>query len=240
MRDIRIGFCAVLDDIKLGHYDLTAHLVPQEYVDALESAGAQPIMFASGDRIQDDPDSVLGLVDGLLLLGGSDISPECYGRDRLPETGRSSARRDVSELALTRRALEIGLPVLGICRGMQMLNVAAGGTLVQHLPNADHHSGPAGQPFVRHGVRLEPGTWAARFAGAERLEVMSEHHQCLGELGAGFVATGHSVEDGIVESIEHDRHPMALGVLWHPERDVRSQVIGGFVKYVGERVAAEL
>jgi putative glutamine amidotransferase len=122
------------------------------------------------------------------------------------------------------------MPVLGICRGMQLLNVACGGTLVQHLPEAlatELHAATPGA-FGDHDVRLEPGSLAARAAGAERLSVKSHHHQGVDELGEGLRATGWAEPDGPVEAIELEEG-FALGVLWHPEEDARSRVIGALV-----------
>jgi putative glutamine amidotransferase len=130
--------------------------------------------------------------------------------------------------------------VLGICRGMQMLNVACGGTLVQHLPDAvgdDRHCHTPGA-FSDHSVRLEPGSLAARAVGAERTEVKSHHHQAVDELGEGLVASGWSEPDGLVEALErHDRRHV-LGVLWHPEEDERSRVIGALVEAARAKVGA--
>ncbi|BBZ35648.1 gamma-glutamyl-gamma-aminobutyrate hydrolase family protein [Mycolicibacterium confluentis] len=231
-RVIRIGVCAVYDTIQLGHYTAEASLLPQPYIDAIDRAGALPVIFAPGERIVDDPDLVLDTVDALLLAGGSDVDPARYGQQPHAETGGISVRRDDSEFALATRALATGKPMLGICRGMQLLNVVCGGSLDQHLDNAEDHVGPKGQPFVKHDVRVTPGSLAARCVGAPQTTVMSEHHQGVREVGEGLVVTGRSVEDGIIEAIEYRDHPFALGVLWHPERDPESQVIEGFVEHV--------
>jgi putative glutamine amidotransferase len=170
-------------------------------------------------------------VEALILAGGSDLDPATYGAAPHPETSGIWPERDRFELALARRALEREMPVLGVCRGMQVLNVARGGTLVQHLPDllgGNHHRHTPGA-FADHEVRLEPGSLAATAAAAEQLTVMSHHHQGIDELGEGLVASGWSVSDDLVEAIELPGHPFMLGVLWHPEADLRSRVVGALV-----------
>jgi putative glutamine amidotransferase len=132
---------------------------------------------------------------------------------------------------VARGAVERDLPLLGICRGMQTLNVALGGTLVQHLPDlvgSDRHRAQLGA-FGEHEVRLEPGSLAARASGAERLRVKSHHHQGLAELGEGLVASGFSEPDRVIEAIELPERRFALGVLWHCEEDERSALFGALV-----------
>jgi putative glutamine amidotransferase len=162
---------------------------------------------------------VLAPLDALVLSGGADIDPTAYGAARHPETRWMRPERDRAELSLARRALALGLPMLGICRGMQLLNVATGGTLVQHLPDELGHNRhqPTPGTFSEHSVRLEPGSLAARAARAERVTVKSHHHQGVDELGEGIIATGWSEPDGIVEAIELADGRFVLGVLWHPE-----------------------
>jgi putative glutamine amidotransferase len=175
------------------------------------------------------------MLDGLILAGGSDIDPASYGAKPHPETRGTRPERDRFELALGTRALERDMPVLGICRGMEMLNVIQGGTLDQHLGLELHRHTPGA--FADHGVRLEPGSLAARVVGEERTEVKSAHHQGLGELGEGVTASGYA-DDGIVEAIELPEKDFAVGVLWHPEEDERSRVIGAFVEEARSRAGA--
>lgn len=150
--------------------------------------------------------------------------------------GTTNPARDRFELALARRALARELPLLGICRGMQALNAAAGGTLDQHLPETLDHDDhrPVPGVFGEHEVRLEPGSLAARAAAAERLTVRSHHHQGVAALGEGLLATGWSAADEVVEAIELPAGRFALGVLWHPEEDPEDRVIGAFVSAAAE------
>jgi putative glutamine amidotransferase len=173
---------------------------------------------------------VLEVIDGLVLVGGEDIGPANYGHEPHASTDPANVRRDQAELALTRGALARDMPVLGVCRGMEMLNVACGGTLLQHLEGellTRHRHTPG--VFSDHDVTLEPGSLAARAAGASHIAVRSHHHQAIGELGEGLVATGRCPDDDVLEAVELPGKRFALGVLWHPEEDEASGVIGALV-----------
>lgn len=224
----RIGVCAAIESARWSVWDREAALLDRAYVDALQAAGAVALLLPPDPWVDEHPDDVLDGLDGLLLAGGADVDPAAYGAAADPRTTGTRPQRDRSEIALARRALERELPLLGICRGMQVLNVALGGTLVQDLPG-DAHRRVAGS-FVGndHEVRLEPGSLAARVAGELVHSGASHHHQAVDRLGAGLAATGWSVADGIVEAIELPRR-WALGVQWHPESDPGSPVIGAFV-----------
>ena len=174
---------------------------------------------------------MLDLLDGLILAGGRDIESTSYGARRHAMTSEPSPERDRFELALVRRAVERDLPLLGICRGCELLNVAHGGDLEQHLPDVlghDVHS-PAPDVFSDHPVRLAPGSLAARVAGGTDQAVKSHHHQGLGRLAEGFEATGWAEPDGIVEAIERPDRRFVVGVLFHPEEDSDSRVLASFV-----------
>ena len=220
--------------------DEPCNLSPRSYSLAVQRAGGTALLLPPDDDVAERPDVLLDVIDGLVLAGGSDIDPASYGARPHPATTGTWPERDRFELALAHRSIERELPVLGICRGMEMLNVALGGTLDQHLPERLGHEDHCHTPgaFSDHEVRLESGSLAARAVGAETTAVKSHHHQGLDELGERLVATGWATEDGIVEAIELEGRPYALGVLWHPEADERSRVVGSLVEAARERSGA--
>ena len=215
-------------------------MVQRTYPDAVQRAGALALVLPPDEAAVDSPDLLLDRIDGLLLAGGADVDPESYGADRQPETGVTWLERDRFELALTRRAIERRIPVLGACRGMQILNIALGGTLHQDLPGVvgtDVHRHTPGV-FGDHEVRLEPGSLAARAVGEDRTLVKSHHHQGLADLGDGLIATGWSTDDDLVEAVELRGEPYVLGVLWHPEQDEASRVIASLVEAARVKVGS--
>jgi putative glutamine amidotransferase len=235
-----IGICAAVERVRRDPWDEIVNMVQRTYTAAVQRAGALALVLPPDDAVVESPDLLLDRIDGLLLAGGSDVDPAGYGVAPHPETGRTWPERDRFEIALTVRAIERSMPVLGACRGMQILNVARGGTLQQHLPDvigSDRHRHTPGQ-FSDHEVTLEPGSLAARSTGAERAAVRSHHHQGIGELGDGLVATGWSPEDDVIEAIELPGKPYVLGVLWHPEEDEASGVIGSLVDAARTKVGA--
>jgi putative glutamine amidotransferase len=226
-----IGICAALERVRWGPWHDVVAMTPQAYVRAVQAAGGLAILLPPDDSAAEDPDQLLDRLDALILAGGTDIDPAAYGARPHPEVGQTAPQRDRFELALAHRALERDLPVLAICRGMQLLNVARGGTLVQHVPDVvgheDHRHTP-GQ-FADHDVELEPGSLAARSAGAERLAVKSHHHQGVDELGEGLEVTAWSVHDQLAEAVEDRSARFVLGVLWHPEEDESSRLVAALV-----------
>jgi putative glutamine amidotransferase len=213
--------------------DFPVALMGWSYVRAVQAAGGLAVLLPPDGSA--GPDEVLALIDGLLLVGGADVDPSSYGEERDPATTHTTPARDEFELALARRALEVDLPLLGVCRGMQLMNVAAGGTLVQDLDNVGMHRHTPGA-FGDHFVDLEAGSLAERAAGQPRNAVKSHHHQGLGRLGKGFVVSGRA-EDGEVEAFEMPDRRFALGVLWHPEEDETSRLIAAFVDEVRASLA---
>jgi putative glutamine amidotransferase len=228
-----IGICAAIEHVSWGVWDgYEVTLVPRAYVSAVQRAGGIAITLPPDPAAAADPDVLLDRVDGLMLAGGADIDPASYGEEPHPETRGTWPERDRFEVALARRALERDMPVLGICRGMQLLNVALGGSLEQHLPEAtgsDAHRTIAGT-FSEHRVRLEPGSLACTAAGIEGFTVFSHHHQGVDRLGEGLVVSGRSEGDELVEAIELPGNRFALGVIWHPEEDTHSRLIAALVE----------
>jgi putative glutamine amidotransferase len=227
-----IGLCTAIERVSWGAWTLLSNVSPRSYSSAVQAAGAMALLLPPDDVAAERPAEMLDLVDGLLLAGGADLDPAAYGARPHPEIGASWPERDRFELALAHAALERGMPLLGICRGMEVLNVACGGTLEQHLPDrlgSERHRHTSGA-FDDHEVRLAPGSLAARAVGAERTAVKSHHHQGVGELGEELAVSGWAVEDDLVEAIELPGRPYALGVLWHPEEDERSRVVGSLVE----------
>ncbi|MGZ8692750.1 MAG: gamma-glutamyl-gamma-aminobutyrate hydrolase family protein [Gaiellaceae bacterium] len=214
MRPI-IGITTYVTPARWSYWELEAALIPQDYVRAVERAGGRPLLVPPSD---DGIDETLDAVDGLIFSGGSDMDPEFYGEEAHPETFGIHAERDRAEVGLLTAALERDMPVLGICRGIQVLNVARGGVLHQHLPELVGHEGHKHDPpgvFSDHEVEIEPETKLAGILGA-RAPVKSHHHPGLERLGEGWRASAHA-DDGTVEAIEDPSHRFALGVLWHPE-----------------------
>ena len=228
-----IGICTPVEQARWGAWDMPSYLLPRNYVDAIQRGGGLALMLPPDPRVTEHPDSVLDLLDGLILAGGADVDPSTYGAERHPATDQGSLERDEFELALARRALERDIPFLGICRGMQVMNVARGGTLVQDLPEReghDEHRRVRGTfDGADHDVRLRPGSLAARAAGEEHHAAKSHHHQGVEEIGEGLEVTGWAVVDELPEALEDaDRH-FALGVQWHPEADETSRLIAALV-----------
>jgi putative glutamine amidotransferase len=193
--------------------------LPASYVRALHRAGGLEAILAPRDLSPRDAGPILERFDGLLLIGGGDIDPKHYGEDPLPECYGIDSEADVFEMRLVQAAIDRGMPVLAICRGFQVLNVATGGTLDQHITGREGligHGIPGVSPEM-HEVRLEPGTWAAKAMGTETVQVSSSHHQAAARVGEGLVVSGRA-PDGIVEAMEHPEGGWVVAVQWHPER----------------------
>ena len=229
-----IGICSAVERARWGVWDMDAFLIARSYVEAVQRAGGLPVVLVPDPALLERPDEALDLIDGLILAGGADIDPASYGAEAHPETKGAVPERDAFELALTRRALERDLPLLGICRGMQLMNVARGGTLEQHLPDShghsDHRRVLGTFDDADHDVRLAEGSLAHRTAGEAVHGTKSHHHQGVGALGEGFEVTGWAVMDDLPEAMEDPELRFALGVQWHPEADETSRFIGALVK----------
>ncbi|MER7202104.1 gamma-glutamyl-gamma-aminobutyrate hydrolase [Streptomyces sp. CB01635] len=219
-----IGIASYRDRARWNIWDTDATVLQQGYVDGVRRAGGRAVVLPPDDTDAD----VVARLDGLLLPGGADVDPARYGAARHPRTDTPSADRDAGELLLLEAALAAGLPVLGVCRGLQLLALAYGGTLHQHLPDLVGHSGhcPAEGVFGRHPVHLVPGSRAAALYG-ELAEVNSHHHQAVLDPG-GLHVTGRG-DDGVVEAAEDPSRPFVLGVQWHPEVSDDRKLFAAFV-----------
>ena len=190
-----------------------------DYLRAVEKAGGLPLVLAPG--VPDDADELLDGVQGLLLSGGDDVDPALYGQQTHPTVTRVFPRLDAFEVALCRAACARDLPVLAICRGHQVLNVAMGGTLIQDIPSqvtgAVEHDPDVERWQTVHDVRLLPETRIREILARERLSVNSSHHQAVGEVGSGLSVSAYSTQDQVVEGLEMPAKRFVVAVQWHPE-----------------------
>jgi putative glutamine amidotransferase len=227
--EIAIGICAVRERARWAFWDQTVHLVADTYVAAIQAAGVHALLLPVDPHT---PEALLNRVDGLMVIGGADLDPEVYGQERSDHTETTYRERDEFELALTREALRRGLPFLGICRGMQLLNVALGGTLNQHLVGED------GEPSHRriigtfegteHEIDLEPGSLAERALGGPVHEARCHHHQAIDRVGDGLIVSGRA-RDGVAEAVEL-ADGWTLGVQWHPEAGDKRELFEAFAE----------
>jgi gamma-glutamyl-gamma-aminobutyrate hydrolase PuuD len=230
-----VGVTSYVEQARFGAWDVPAALVPWSYVQAVERAGGRALVVPPSE---DGVEETLDALDGLVLSGGSDLDPSFYGAEPHPETKDTRPERDRSELALLRAALERDLPVLAVCRGSQVLNVARGGTILQHLPEAvghESHREVRGE-FSEHGVRIEPGSRLGAVAGTAAA-AKSHHHQGYGELGQGLRPVAWA-EDGTIEAVEDPGRRFAVGVLWHPEEGEDAKLFDALVAEAREYRAA--
>jgi putative glutamine amidotransferase len=207
-----IGITTYVEPASWGHWDeVEAALVPFDYVRAVERAGGRAVLVPPDE---DGIDEVIDALDGLVFSGGNDMEPGVYGADAHDATKGTNPERDRGELALLEAAIARDLPVLAICRGFEVLNVARGGDLVQHLPEVvghEEHREVVGE-FSEHEVQVDPSSRIGEVRGA----VKSHHHQGIGRVGEGLREVAWA-EDGTVEGIEDPEKPFLVGVLWHPE-----------------------
>jgi gamma-glutamyl-gamma-aminobutyrate hydrolase PuuD len=209
-----IGITTYITSARFGSWEEVTSLVPQDYVRAIEHAGGRPLLVPPSE---DGIEETLDAFDGVIFSGGSDLDPEMYGQEAHPETYGIVEQRDRAELALLEAALARDMPVLAICRGSQVLNVALGGDLVQHLPDVvgdQKHKHTPGE-YADHEVDVHPETRLGSLLG-ERAPVKSHHHQGFGRLGEGLKEAARA-DDGTVEALEDPSRRFTIGVLWHPE-----------------------
>ena len=231
-----IGITAYAEQARWGVWEAPAALIPLAYVNAIERAGGRPLLVPPSE---DGVDETLAVLDGLLFSGGSDIDPDTYGAEAHSETNGVRPERDRAELALLEAALARDMPVLAVCRGSQVLNVALGGDLVQHLPEVVGHERHKHTPgvFADHDVDVLPGTKLQALVG-DHAPVKSHHHQGYGRIGQGLRPAARA-EDGTVEAIEDTERRFALGVLWHPEEGKDAALVEALVdearRYRAER-----
>jgi putative glutamine amidotransferase len=228
-----IGICTALEQARWSVWDQQAALLPLNYVEAVQRAGGLVVMLPPDPMLVEEPGAALALIDGLILAGGADIDAASYGQRAHAQTVDTVPERDAFEIALAGAAIEADLPLLGICRGMQLINVACGGTLLQHVPDCvghhEHRRVVGSFDGSDHDVLLIEGSLAARAAGELLHTTKSHHHQGVDCLGAGLIVSGISVIDELPEAIELPDARFVLGVQWHPEADLASAVVGALV-----------
>lgn len=231
-RPPRIGLTTYREQAIFGVWDVLTDLLPVTYADAIRDVGGAPMLLPPvdlADEVDTFAESVLDGLDGLVISGGADVDPERYDAAREGPTGAARPDRDAWELALIRAALRRDMPLLGVCRGMQVLTVALGGTLIQHLPDVvqnDMHQPQVGQ-HGRHDVRFADGSRLASILG-ESAAVATYHHQAVRTLPDGVIAEGWA-DDGTVEAFEVREKTWAVGVQWHPEIFEGAKLFKAFV-----------
>jgi putative glutamine amidotransferase len=227
-----IGVCAAVEPASFGVWkDEPATLLPLSYSRAIHGAGAMMAMLPPDRRAAEDPGELLDRIDALVLGGGADIDPDAQGVEAHSETVGTNPDRDRFEIALALEALDRGMPLLGVCRGMQILNVACGGTLDQHIPERLGHEihRPVPGSWAEHDVRIRPGSLVAEAAGTDRLTVKSHHHQGVDRIPQNLTPSAWATDDESVEAIESGDGGFALGVLWHPEEDATDAIFPALV-----------
>lgn len=230
-----IGIVTAVEQASYTSWNAPCFLLQTAYVKAIQRAGGLALMIPPDPALPDDPEPVLDRIDALILAGGSDVDPASYNAPAHPETNGTTPSRDPTEIALAGAALTRDMPLLGICRGMQVLNVALGGTLLQHVPEVvgteAHRLNLGTFDGNDHEVVLDAGSLAARAAGELRHRVLSHHHQAIDRVGDGLLVSGRSATDDLPEAIESPDHDYVLGVQWHPEADPESPVVGSLVRH---------
>lgn len=214
-----IGISTYLERTRFGVWDADAAVLHRDYLDSVVRAGGQPVLLPPVGEWSD-----LSFLDGLVIAGGADVDPARYGAARDPRTGPAAVERDASEFALVASALQADLPLLAVCRGMQVLNAVLGGTLLQHVEG--HNVTPA--VFEKVDVAVSPGSRLAGVVGPA-VSVLCHHHQALDVVGQGLSVVGRA-PDGVVEAVELPDRRFVVGVQSHPEADREDRVFGAFVE----------
>ncbi|TDD81462.1 gamma-glutamyl-gamma-aminobutyrate hydrolase family protein [Actinomadura rubrisoli] len=211
-----IGITTYQEPARWGAWVREAALLPAPYVRSVERAGGVPVMLPPAASLR-GIETLAARLDGIVFAGGGDLDPDLYGAGRHPETGPPQPQRDRFELALVRAAVDADLPFLAICRGMQVLNVARGGALIQHLPEAVGHKGHAPELGIvgSHPVQISASSAVGGILG-DAADVPTYHHQAVSRLGKGLSAVAWA-EDQVVEAVELQGHRFGIGVQWHPE-----------------------
>jgi len=226
-----IGITSYAQEASWGVWHLPAALIPLAYVDSIERAGGRAVVIPPAE---DDVEETLDALDGIVFSGGVDVDPAQYGAAAHPETDAPQKRRDAGEMALLKAALERDMPTLAICRGFQLLNVARGGDLIQHLPEEvgnDVHKQVPGE-FAVHPVEVKEGSKLGGIVGASS-SVTSHHHQALGRVGDGLVESAWAA-DGTLEGVEDPSQRFVIGVQWHPEASEDAALFDALVEQARE------
>jgi gamma-glutamyl-gamma-aminobutyrate hydrolase PuuD len=221
-----VGITTYITPARFGGWEEESALVPADYTRAVERAGGRPLLVPPSEG---GVEETLDVLDAVIFSGGSDLDPAAYGQDPHPETTGVEEERDRAELGLLQAALARDMPVLAVCRGSQVLNVALGGDLVQHLPDVvgDHKHKHTPGAYADHDVELIEGTRLASLLGGHA-PIKSHHHQGFGRLGDGLREAARA-EDGTVEALEDPSRRFTLGVLWHPEAGEDTRLFEAFV-----------
>lgn len=213
-----IGITCYEEPARWGSWDTVAALVPASYVRSLERAGAMPLLVPPQTLTPEEADELVGRLDGLVIAGGNDVDPTFYGAPAHARTEVAGGPRDSLELAAVGAAVGAELPTLAICRGLQVLNVARGGTLIQHLPDVVGHEGHSPTPgsFGAHEIHIAAGSRLASLLSWGDADVPTHHHQAIDALGTGLTVSA-TADDGTIEAVEDATVPFLIGVQWHPE-----------------------
>jgi putative glutamine amidotransferase len=224
-----IGISTYREQARWGFWDVPAVLLPASYADAVSTAGGEPVLLPTGSVTAD----VVARLDGLVLAGGADVDPARYGEEPGEHTTVTRPDRDASEVAVLQAALDRDLPLLAICRGMQLLNVVLGGTLLQHLPDV-----PGTEPhqlglglYAERKIRTAPGTALDALIGPTAT-VNCHHHQALDRIASALTPSAWA-DDGVVEGVEAEDRRFCLAVQWHPETSEDRRLFSGLVAAAG-------